>query len=119
MQDQGDEVGAEEDLWYLRRLDGGLFTMQTVDYILAWVAMEDDGVSKTFLTSNHRLTVCSSQIQMHMKRMLDRRNKSLKDIVKTLQIFHDNVEESSGDADTRQMSQKEILQNLMNFLESC
>ena len=33
-----------QDLWYLRRLDGGLFTLQTVDYILAWVAMEDDGV---------------------------------------------------------------------------
>lgn len=59
MQDQGDEVGAEEeDLWYLRRLDGGLFTLQTVDYILAWVAMEDDGVSKKLLTSNHRLIVC-------------------------------------------------------------
>ena len=34
----------EEDLWYLRRLDGGLFTLQTVDYILAWVVMGDDGV---------------------------------------------------------------------------
>ena len=34
-----------EDLWYLRRLDGGLFTLQTVDYILAWISMEDDGVS--------------------------------------------------------------------------
>ncbi|KAI6035421.1 hypothetical protein F5J12DRAFT_793305 [Pisolithus orientalis] len=33
-----------EDLWYLRRLDGGLFTLQTVDYILTWIAMEDDGV---------------------------------------------------------------------------
>lgn len=32
------------DLWYLRRLEGGLFTLQTVDYILAWVTMEDDGV---------------------------------------------------------------------------
>lgn len=35
----------EEVMWYLRRLDGGLFTLQTVDYILAWIAMEDDGVS--------------------------------------------------------------------------
>lgn len=35
----------EEALWYLRRLDGGLFTLQTVDYILAWLSMEDDGVS--------------------------------------------------------------------------
>ena len=35
----------DENLFYLRRLDGGLFTLQTLDYILAWIAMEDDGVS--------------------------------------------------------------------------
>lgn len=35
----------DEDLFYFRRLDGGLFTLQTLDYILGWVAMEDDGVS--------------------------------------------------------------------------
>lgn len=35
----------DKNLWYLRRLDGGLFTLQTVDYILAWIIMEDDGVS--------------------------------------------------------------------------
>jgi len=34
-----------EDTFYIRRLDGGLFTLQTVDYILAWLMMEDDGVS--------------------------------------------------------------------------
>lgn len=46
LQAEGEEIGEEnEDMWYLRRLDGGLFTLQTVDYILAWVAMEDDGVS--------------------------------------------------------------------------
>ena len=39
--------GDEEALWYLRRLDGGLFTLQTVDYILAWSTMEDDGVGST------------------------------------------------------------------------
>jgi hypothetical protein len=46
MTDSG-ETSTEEDqdLWYLRRLDGGLFTLQTVDYILAWIIMEDDGVS--------------------------------------------------------------------------
>jgi beta-catenin-like protein 1 len=43
----GEEIGTEEDAWYLRRLDGGMFTLQTVDYILAWVSMEDDGVSGT------------------------------------------------------------------------
>lgn len=40
-------IGPEdEDLFYLRRLDGGLFTLQTLDYILAWITMEDDGVSR-------------------------------------------------------------------------
>lgn len=43
---EGEKPGeGEEALWYLRRLDGGLFTLQTVDYILGWLAMEDDGVS--------------------------------------------------------------------------
>jgi beta-catenin-like protein 1 len=42
---EGNDVGPEmEDLWYLRRLEGGLFTLQTVDYILGWICMEDDGV---------------------------------------------------------------------------
>ena len=40
----------EEEAWYLRRLDGGLYTLQTVDYILAWIVMEDDGVSIVHLT---------------------------------------------------------------------
>ncbi|KAH8105853.1 Catenin-beta-like protein [Cristinia sonorae] len=103
MQDEGEEIGEEEeDMWYLRRLDGGLFTLQTVDYILAWVAMEDDGV------------------RPHIQRMLDRRNKSLKDIVQTLQIFHDNVDEGSEPGgDDSQLSQREILKHLMAFLEGC
>lgn len=43
---EGETPGeGEEALWYLQRLDGGLFTLQTVDYILAWLSMEDDGVS--------------------------------------------------------------------------
>ena len=41
---EGDDMD-DEDLWYLRRLDGGLYPLQTVDYILAWIIMEDDGVS--------------------------------------------------------------------------
>lgn len=39
----GDDEG-DAEMWYLRRLDGGLFTLQTVDYILGWICMEDDGV---------------------------------------------------------------------------
>jgi beta-catenin-like protein 1 len=42
---------------YLRRLDAGLYSLQLADYILAWVCMEDDGVSKAIITlSVHDLT---------------------------------------------------------------
>jgi beta-catenin-like protein 1 len=48
LDDLGDEglIDAEE-AFYLQRLDGGLFTLQTVDYILAWVVLEDDGVYRS------------------------------------------------------------------------
>jgi len=97
---EGEEIGPEEeDMWYLRRLDGGLFTLQTVDYILAWIAMEDDG------------------IRAHLQQMLSRRDKSLKDIADTLQIHHDNVDEDTDvDADGSP-SRKEILRNLIAFLQ--
>ena len=43
----GEEIDSNmQDLWYLRKLDGGLFTLQTVDYILGWICMEDDGVCR-------------------------------------------------------------------------
>ena len=68
---EGEKPGEDEEaLWYLRRLDGGLFTLQTVDYILAWLTMEDDGVgciyarmftnlTRTNPRSNHISSKCS------------------------------------------------------------
>lgn len=107
--DGGEIESEDEDLFYLRRLEGGLFTLQTVDYILAWVVMEDDG------------------IRGHITQMLERKNQSLKDIISTLQIYRDNL-----DADTQSnnaltdhtpedgaLSQKEILQYLIDFLHEC
>ncbi|XDG04718.1 hypothetical protein ABKA04_004333 [Annulohypoxylon sp. FPYF3050] len=37
----------KEDEWFLRRLDAGLFCLQTIDVILAWLIAEDDGAKKT------------------------------------------------------------------------
>ncbi|KAF8484777.1 DUF1716-domain-containing protein [Russula ochroleuca] len=92
--------GEEEDAWYLRRLEGGLYTLQTVDYILAWIIMEDDG------------------IRDHVRQMLNRRNKSFLDVVSTLRIFRDNIDE--GELNTSEgISQREILQHLIAFSESC
>lgn len=101
-----ERIDTEEDAWYLRRLDAGLFTLQNVDYILAWISMEDDG------------------IRAHLTQMLDRKTRSFKDVVRTLQIYHDNVEDdeqthSAADGSARAPSQKEILQHLIIFLDSC
>lgn len=49
--------------------------------------------------------------------MLSRRDRSLKDIVKTLEVYRDNVDEPEPVSD--EPSQKEILQHLINFLEAC
>lgn len=38
-------------MFYLRRLEGGLFSLQMIDYILAWLIMEDDGVRSTRFSS--------------------------------------------------------------------
>jgi hypothetical protein len=47
------ETPAEEELddWYLRRMNAGLAHLQNIDYVLAWVIMEDDGVCPDFWDS--------------------------------------------------------------------
>jgi len=97
--EEGEEIGDEEDAWYLRRLDGGFYTLQTVDYILAWIVMEDDG------------------IRDHVRQMLNRRNKSYLDVVTTLRSFRDNIDEGESN-NSDGISQREILHNLIAFLES-
>ncbi|KAJ6539393.1 Catenin-beta-like protein [Mycena capillaripes] len=102
----GEEVTSEEeDTWYLRRLESGLFTLQTVDYILAWIAMEDDG------------------IRAHLLQMLDRKSLSMQDIIQTLRTFYDNVDDEpdppppAEGAEERAPSQKEILAALIAALD--
>lgn len=55
--------------------------------------------------------------------MLDRKNATLKDVVHTLQITHDNVDEDDTTMDTdnadRPPSHREILRGLMGFLQGC
>lgn len=46
LREESDLEAGMDELWYLRRLDGGLYTLQIVDYILGWICMEDDGVSR-------------------------------------------------------------------------
>ncbi|KAK4149648.1 Catenin-beta-like protein [Chaetomidium leptoderma] len=41
-----DEREEMADEWFSRRLDAGLFCLQTIDVILAWLVAEDDGARK-------------------------------------------------------------------------
>lgn len=41
-----EEQEERADEWLSRRLDAGLFCLQTIDVILAWLVAEDDGASK-------------------------------------------------------------------------
>lgn len=52
--------------------------------------------------------------------MLDRKNLSIKDVLQTLRVYHDNVDEptSSENADAeREMSQKGIILSLIEALD--
>ncbi|KAG8754289.1 hypothetical protein FRC14_005217 [Serendipita sp. 396] len=104
MKRNGEEESEMEEVWYLRKLDSGLFTLQTVDYILGWICMEDDGIR------NHVIT------------MLKRRSKSLNDVVDVLREYRDNVGDGDGieiDGEgSESVLRKEILEGLLGFLES-
>ncbi|KAF8914668.1 DUF1716-domain-containing protein [Mucidula mucida] len=97
---EDDDIPMDAEAWYLRRLSGGLYTLQTVDYILAWVIMEDDG------------------IRTHALQMLNRKNQTLQDIVSTLQLYHDNVDdaEPSNDDSEQGLPRKAILEGLIGAL---
>ena len=58
------------------------------------------------------------QIRAHVRQMLNRRDRSFLDILATLRVFCDNIDEGElNKADG--ISQREILQHLIAFLESC
>lgn len=54
LEESGEEIDDDrDDEWYLTRLDAGLSALQSIDYVLAWVCMEDDGVSSPMLDCAH------------------------------------------------------------------
>ena len=80
--------------------------------------MEDDGVSLISLYSF--LTGCLTyffhvQIRTHALRMLDRRNQSLQDILRTLRLTFEHVDDEGVTSDNS-MSHKDILQGLISAL---
>lgn len=56
-------------------------------------------------------------IQEHAMQMLGRKNQSLHDIVVTLRIYHENVDEAVQPSSDEGPSQREILEGLISALE--
>ena len=62
-----EESEEKADEWFSRRLDAGLYVLQTVDTILAWLVAEDDGARRK------------------IESLLADRDEGLKDVMATLQ----------------------------------
>ena len=89
-----DEQKEMEDEWFSRRLDEGLFVLQTVDTILAWLVAEDGGAKKK------------------VAKLLAERDESLSDIKDTLQEQMDGVTVDDDEAE----GFKEMLGTLIEFV---
>jgi len=85
-----EEVEDRADEWFSRRLDGGLFCLQTIDVILAWLVAEDAGAKQ--LISKQ---LGSGEIRQSLQEQLDGLD-----------------EKASEDEDN-----KEMLSTLISFLD--
>lgn len=100
IRDEQRQLDAEEkeersDEWLSRRLDAGLFCLQTIDVILAWLVAEDAGAEKK------------------IRELLAERDKGLGLLKDTIQEQLDTIGE--GEAEDEKMM-KEMLEALLPFL---
>ncbi|KAJ9648225.1 hypothetical protein H2201_001522 [Coniosporium apollinis] len=88
------------DEWFSRRLDAGLFCLQTTDVILAWLVAEDDGAKKKIMD------------------MLAERDEGPADLRSTLQEQLDGIEapKENENGDTEEGMLKDMLGTLIGFL---
>ncbi|KAI1655490.1 DUF1716-domain-containing protein [Daldinia decipiens] len=93
MSAEGKEEMADE--WFSRRLDAGLFCLQTLDVVLAWLVAEDNGARKT------------------IQRLLADRDETLATVKATLQEQIEGID--ADDAEGRDT--REMLTTLVEFLQ--
>ncbi|AEO64671.1 uncharacterized protein THITE_2142516 [Thermothielavioides terrestris NRRL 8126] len=93
MDDEEREEMADE--WFSRRLDAGLFCLQTIDVILAWLVAEDDGARKK------------------IQALLADRDESFAMIRETIQEQIDGMDAETAEA----KETKEMLTTLAQFLQ--
>lgn len=86
----------QEDEWLSRRLDAGLYSLQTIDTILAWLVAEDDGANKK------------------IKELLAERDENLSALKKTLEDQVHGMEDVSENSEAQGL--KDMLETLIQFL---
>ncbi|KAL2259223.1 hypothetical protein VTK26DRAFT_7171 [Humicola hyalothermophila] len=91
-EDEREEMAAE---WLSRRLDAGLFCLQTIDVILAWLIAEDDGARKK------------------IQELLADRDETFALIKETIQEQIDEIDVESEEG----KEMKEMLTTLAEFLQ--
>ena len=91
-----EEVEEMADEWFSRRLDAGLFCLQMVDVILAWLVAEDDGARKKIV------------------KLLVERDEGLADLRRTLREQLDGMDEGLGSGEAMR---RDLLETLIGFLE--
>lgn len=81
------------DEWFSRRLDAGLFSLQTIDVVLAWLVAEDGGAKKTIKAllaeRDETLAVVKETIEEQIKGMdvEDQDTKDTREMLTTLAQF--------------------------------
>ncbi|KAF2839403.1 DUF1716-domain-containing protein [Patellaria atrata CBS 101060] len=83
------------DVWFSQRLDAGLFCLQTIDVILAWLVAEDGGARERIMS------------------LLAERDESLKDIKVTVQ---EQLHGFEGEKTEEEQMLSDMLETLIGFL---
>lgn len=123
-----DEDVDEVDI-YLGKLEGGLASLQLIDYITAWICMEDDGVSGApGLPGVDRADLCfPTQVRDHIIMLLARKDRTLSNVIRVLVEYRDNIGDSAevaaavegAEAPVDEAAEKkEILTALIEYLKS-
>lgn len=86
------------DAWFSRRLDAGLFSLQTVDVILAWLVAEDSGA------------------RSKIRSLLAERDETFEDVRKTLREQLEGMDARGEDGEGDGVM-KDMLGTLVGFLE--
>lgn len=96
--DAMDEDEDDEDSNYLKRLSGGLFTLQLVDYIILEIAISPDG----------------SKIKQRIQQILNLRGSSLKIIKDVMREYAGNLGDAQN-AEWREQEKQQVLSLINRF----